>query len=223
MPDGDSPIGFGRIGLPYHLISELVFLLYGPMKYRIIFVKKVIDIGLGLKSKRPAWPIFARSHGEDERKALANFGGRAEGDPRGQSPSAQNGRQEFNEGLSQPRRHVFRANPHATVPRDLPLLRHGPVFQPSPTQPSAACFWAGRHANTESLKFPFFRASGHCFGPLPQGRRYPSPLPRWPKKPAPIGPPRMTASSTLNRSPIIARPCLSATAPTAPIASQSGR
>jgi hypothetical protein len=100
MPDGDSPIGFGRIGLPYHLISELVFLLYGPMKYRIIFVKKVIDIGLGLKSKRPAWPIFARSHGEDERKALANFGGRAEGDPRGQSPSAQNGRQEFNEGLS---------------------------------------------------------------------------------------------------------------------------
>ena len=54
MPDGDSPIGFGRIGLPYHLISELVFLLYGPMKYRIIFVKKVIDIGLGLKSKRPA-------------------------------------------------------------------------------------------------------------------------------------------------------------------------
>jgi hypothetical protein len=123
----------------------------------------------------------------------------------------------------QPRRHVFRANPHATVPRDLPLLRHGPVFQPSPTQPSAACFWAGRHANTESLKFPFFRASGHCFGPLPQGRRYPSPLPRWPKKPAPIGPPRMTASSTLNRSPIIARPCLSATAPTAPIASQSGR
>src|SRR5580698_9322426 len=134
MPDGDSPIGFGRIGLPYHLISELVFLLYGPMKYRIIFVKKVIDIGLGLKSKRPAWPIFARSHGEDERKALANFGGRAEGDPRGQSPSAQKGRQELNEGPS-PRAAIrFRVNSSAKQSSDLPLLRHGPVFQTSPTQ-----------------------------------------------------------------------------------------